>query len=64
MDISNKHYRDTQRMVDYLNQESKKNDALTQLELARIEKEKDGSKRSIADNIGRIFGHFLFNGGK
>lgn len=64
MNISNKHYRDMQRTVDYLNQKEKMDNVLTNLELARLEKLKDGSERSIADNIGRIIGHFLFNSGK
>lgn len=64
MNISNKHYRDMQRAIDHLNQKEKMDNALTKLELARLEKQKDGSERSIADNIGRIIGHFIFNSGK
>lgn len=64
MNISNKHYREMQRTVEHLKQKEKMDNALTKLELARLEKEKDGAERSIADNIGRIIGHFIFNIGK
>lgn len=43
MNISNKHYRDMQKMVNYSNKKEKMDNALTKLELARLEKQKDGS---------------------
>lgn len=64
MNISNKHYRDMQRTLDYLKQEENVDNAYTKLELARLEKQKDGFERNIADSIGRILGHLLFHRGK
>ncbi|MCI7503983.1 MAG: hypothetical protein MSA76_10105 [Clostridium sp.] len=60
MNISNKNYRNVQKAIFQSKEEIRTNDALTAQILARLEKQRDGSKRSIADNIGRILGYILF----
>lgn len=60
MNISNKHYKEAQKIVENLNKEKNINDAMTRLQLVKLEQKSDGSIRELADSVGKLVGHLFF----
>lgn len=59
MNIRNKNYCNVQQVVSQSKEYIRENDTLTTQILERLDKQRDSSKRNIADSIGRILGHIL-----
>jgi hypothetical protein len=60
MNISNKNHREIQKAIASFERIQELDNKVTQLKLLDLEKERDISIRTIADQAGKLLGHILF----